>query len=141
MDRRDERPKGPGLKWRRRKTGPPVPCWFADRKAIAAGYPVKYVNLSAFADRPKFLQQRAERLQAEMVLWMSGTRDSARSFDGTFGSLLNLYESDPESNYNTGLKSEVQRVYGTYIRRLHSHIGELRIDHADGGDLKRWFRE
>jgi hypothetical protein len=142
MDKQNERPKAPGLKWRKRRTGPPVPYWFADPKAIAAGYPLKSANLSRFADQPKFLQERAERLQSEMLLWMSGQRERALpSFDGTFGALLNLYESDPESNYNTGLKPEVRRIYGTYIRRLLGHIGELRIDHVDGGNLKRWFRE
>jgi hypothetical protein len=142
MKAQNERPKGNGLKWRKRRTGPPVPCWFADQKAIAAGYPVKYVNLSTFADRPKFLQERAERLQSEMLLWLSGQRDRVLpSYDGTFGALLNLYESDPDSDFNTELKPGVQRTYLIYIRRLHSHIGGLRIDHADGGDLKRWFRE
>ena len=141
MDKQNERPKAPGLKWRKRRTGPPVPYWFADSKAIAAGYPLKSANLSRFADQPKFLQERAERLQAEMSLWMSGQRDRALpTYDGTFGALLNLYESDPDSNYNTELKPSVQKNYGVYIRRLLGHIGKLRIDHVDGGDLKRWFR-
>ena len=77
MDKQNERPKAPGLKWRKRRTGPPVPYWFADPKAIAAGYPLKSANLSRFADQPKFLQERAERLQAEMLLWMSGQRERA----------------------------------------------------------------
>ena len=142
MDKQNERPKAPGLKWRKRRTGPPVPYWFADPKAIAAGYPLKSANLSRFADQPRFLQERVERLQAEMLLWMSGQRERALpSFDGTFGALLNLYESDPDSDFNTELKPGVRKTYGIYIRRLLNHIGGLRIDHVDGGDLKRWFRE
>jgi hypothetical protein len=142
MKAQDERPKGNGLKWRKRRTGPPVPCWFADPQAIAAGYPVKYVNLSTFVDRPKVLEERAQRLQSEMQLWMSGQRGRVLpSFDGTFGVLLDLYESDPESDFNTDLKPGVRGTYGIYIRRLRRHIGGLRIDHVDGGDLKRWFRE
>ena len=118
----DERPKSPGLKWRRRRTGPPVPCWFADPQAIAAGYPVKYANLKLFADRPTILVERCQRLQSEMLLWMSGHRDTAKSFDGTFGSLFDFYERDPESSYQD-LKHGVKRTYNIYIRRLHPGIG------------------
>jgi hypothetical protein len=117
METQDERPKGSGLKWRKRRKCPPVPCWFADPKAIAAGYPVKYVNLSAFADRPKVLQQRVERLQAEMLLWLSGKRDSGPSFDGTFYPVFDLYERDKESPYNTSIKPGVRETYAVYIKR------------------------
>jgi hypothetical protein len=139
MDR-EERPKSPGLKWRKRRTGPPVPYWFADPKAIEAGYPVKSANLSTFADRPTILLERAQRLQAEMQLWMSGQRNKQSNFDGTFHSLLDLYERDPESRYQE-LKPGVKETYNVYIKRLRGHIGERRIDHTDGGDVKRWFRE
>ena len=47
MEGQNERPKSPGLKWRKRKTGPPVPYWFACEKAVGAGYPVKSANLSS----------------------------------------------------------------------------------------------
>jgi hypothetical protein len=134
-------PKSPGLKWRNRRTGPPVPYWFADPKAIKAGYPVKSANLSMFADRPKHLLERAQRLQAEMLLWMSGRRDSTPPFNGTFLSIIDLYERDPESPYNTEIKPGVQQTYAVYTRRLKAHIGDLRIDHQDGRDLKRWFAQ
>jgi hypothetical protein len=138
MDRQDERPKGPGLKWRQRRTGPAVPYWFADKKAVAAGYPVKSANLKTFADRPALLKERAERLQSEMMQWMAGDRNTAPLFDGTFRLLLDLYERDPESKYQE-LKPGVMETYNVYIRRLREHIGNLRVDQADGRDLKRWF--
>jgi len=136
-----ERPKGNGLKWRKRKTRPPVPYWFADEKAIKAGYPVKSANLSQFADRPLILEERVARLQSEMLLWMSGERESKPRFNGTFGSLIRFYESDKESPFNTDLKPGVKDTYAVYIRKLIAHIGELRIDHHDGRDLKRWFAQ
>src|ERR1700759_471358 len=61
----------PGLKWRKRRTGPSVPYWFADAKAVKAGYSVKSANLSTFADRPVLLRERCERLQLEMLQWLS----------------------------------------------------------------------
>jgi hypothetical protein len=100
---------------------------------------VKSANLSAFADRPDVLLARAQRLQSEMLLWVSGKRESKQPFDGTFRSIINLYESDKESDYNTKIKPGVRATYGVYIKRLIAHIGNLRIDHQDGRDLKRWF--
>jgi hypothetical protein len=139
METQNERPP-PGLKWRTRKRGPAVPYWFADPRAVRAGYPVKSANLSAYADRPMVLRERCERLQAEMLLWMSGQMKSAPQYDGTFRSLLDLYERDPESSYRD-LKSGVKHTYNVYIKRLRNHIGELRIDHSDGRDVKRWFAQ
>ena len=138
MDKRNERPKGPGLKWRQRRNGPEVPYWFADKKAVAAGYPVKSANLKPFADRPAMLKERVERLQSEMMQWMAGDRNTAPLFDGTFRLLLNLYEREPESSHQE-LKPGVMETYNVYIRRLRQHIGNLRVDQADGRDLKRWF--
>src|SRR5271156_2895592 len=138
---KEERPVSPGLKWRNRRTGPPVPYWFAETKAVKAGYPVKSANLSTFADRPAVLVERAQRLQAEMLQWMAGKRDSKPHADGTFRSLIRLYETDRESPYNTDLKPGVRETYGVYIRRLLDHIGDLRIDLHDGRDVKRWFHE
>lgn len=142
MDAND-RPKSSGLKWRERRTGPPVPYWFADPKAIASGYPVKSANLSAFADRPAILLERCQRLQSEMMLWLSGKRDSNSRprFDGTFRSLIYIYESDAESTYNARIKPGVRRTYSFYVKRLISHIGDLRIDLQNGRDVKRWFAQ
>jgi hypothetical protein len=138
MESKNARPKSPGLKWRARQIGPPIPYWFADKKAIDAGYPVKSANLSTFADNPAKLIERAQRLQSEMLLWLSGQVKPQTQFDGTFKSLLDSYERDPESSYQ-GRKPGVKETYGVYIRRLTGHIGGLRIDHVDGRDVKRWF--
>jgi hypothetical protein len=99
---------------------------------------VKSANLQVFSDRPALLAERAQRLQSEMLLWMSGKRDNAPVYDGTFRSLLDLYERDEASTYHE-CKPGVQKIYGIYIRRLLGHIGELRVDRVDGRDLKRWF--
>lgn len=129
----------PGLKWRRRRLGALVPYWCASPAAVKAGYPVKTVNLSELAERPAALAARCERLQLEMTSWLGQAPKPAMGFDGTFGSLLSLYEADPDSSFQE-LKPAVQRSYLVYLRRLHSHIGDLRLDACSGADMKRWFR-
>jgi hypothetical protein len=101
---------------------------------------VKSANLSTFADNPAKLIERTQRLQSEMLLWLSGQVKPQTQFDGTFKSLLESYERDPESSYQ-GCKPGVKETYGVYIRRLTDHIGALRIDHVDGRAVKRWFSE
>ena len=58
-----EKLKAPGLGYRKRRSGPDVPYWVADARAVKAGYPVKAVNLSIFANEPALLRQRCERLR------------------------------------------------------------------------------
>ncbi len=134
----ERRPASPGLKWRPRRHGAPVPYWCASPGAIKAGYPVKSVPLKGLSGEA--LAVRCERLQAEMKEWLGQSAGPQISFDGTFRTLLELYETDPDSSFHD-LKPGVQRTYLVYIRRLRAHIGELRLDQCSGADAKRWFKE
>lgn len=129
----EDRPSGHGIKWRARRRGDPVPYWFASRRAIEKGYPVKAVNLSGSSN----VLERAKRLQTEMLSWLDGPRNLV-SFDGTFRSLLDLYERDPESKFHT-IEESSRSSYSVYLRKLYRHIGPLRIDGCDGRDVSRWF--
>jgi hypothetical protein len=134
-----ERTQAPGLKFRKRKSGPPVPYWVADEAAVKAGYPVRTVNLAHFGDDPELLRGRCERLQAEMLQWVAGHRCTAPTFDGTFGALIEIYTTDPESDYQK-LKPASRHPYGVYVRKLKGHIGARRIDACDGRDVRKWFK-
>lgn len=135
----EERPKAPGLKWRPRKRNPDVPYWVADKSALAAKYPVKSVNLNLYASQPDLLKSRCERLQSEMLLWVSGVRGNIPGYDGTFGALIAIYLADPESDYHT-LKPGSKHPYDVYSAKLKTGIGERVIHLCDGRDVKRWFK-
>jgi hypothetical protein len=79
------RPQSAGLKWRKRAKGPDVPCWFADPKAVAAGYPIKYVNLALYAGNAVLLKERAERLQSEICCGCRVTKSQAGILMGPSG--------------------------------------------------------
>lgn len=136
----ETRPQSPGLKYRNRAGGASVPYWFADPKAIAAGFPVKSSNLSGVADSPRLIVQRCERLQEEMRLWMIGERKGSGGFNGSFKSLFELYQNDPESPFHK-IKPGTVRTYMVYLKRLIGHIGLRRIDRTDGRDVMKWFSE
>jgi hypothetical protein len=135
----NERVKAPGLKWRKRKRGPNVPYWVADRDAIAAGYPVKSVNLKLYADMPDVMQARCVRLHGEMTMWLAGIRNPIPAFDGTFATLIDIYQRDEESTYRL-LKPGAKHPYDVYAAKLKQHVGARRIDLCDGRDVKKWFK-
>ncbi len=141
MASRQDRPKSPGLKWRKRKGGD-VPCWFADSAAIKSGFPIKYRNLSHLIDSPAQIVEQAQILQRELLAWMSGDRGGPRvRYDGTFKALFEIYETDPDSTYNTKIKKNTARSYAVYLRKMTAHIGLRRIDECDGRDVRKWFKQ
>jgi hypothetical protein len=111
-----ERIKAPGLKWRPRQSGDPVPYWIASDAAVKAGYAPKSVRLTGYGSEAD-LVARCHRLQSEMQLWLSGQRGSSPRFDGSFGSLFRLYQTEPESSYRR-LKPSSRHPYDVYLRRL-----------------------
>jgi integrase len=130
-----ERTKAPGLKWRSRRSGE-VPYWIASEAAVKAGYKPQSVRLHYQTEDE--LKARCHRLQAEMALWLGGQKNSAAPFDGSFGSLLRLYQTDPESSYKR-LKASSRHPYQVYLGKLEGHIGDRQIAACDGRDLTRWF--
>jgi hypothetical protein len=129
--------QAPGLRWRTTRDVR-SPLWRASKAAIKAGYPVKSVNLAIFAHDEGLILQRCQRLQAEMLDWLGGRRDRPMTFDGTFASLISIYQRDPESPYQS-LKPSSRHPYDIYCRMLTLEIGARRIDACDGRDARRWF--
>lgn len=125
--------RAPGLTWRNGR-----PVWRATKSAVAAGYPVKNVNLSHYLNEPAMLVQRCERLQAEMLAWVSGRKGRITEFDGTIRSLIEIWQSDKESPYHK-LKSSTKKPYDVYARMVIMEVGSKLIDDIDGRDVKRWF--
>lgn len=133
-----DEPQTPGLRWRVAPNGW-TPIWRATKAAVKAGYPVKSANLAPFADDERMLMQRCQRLQAEMIEWLSGRRERPMNFDGTFASLISIYQCDAESPYQK-LKPSSRHPYDVYCRMLTLEIGARRIDACDGRDARRWFK-
>src|SRR5690349_7941188 len=90
--------KAPGLKWRK-LAGGPSPVWVADEVDVKNGYTPKTVNLKHIADQPEMLVAKCNSLQADMLLWRAGYRRDLLKFDGTFRSLLDVYELHERSPY------------------------------------------
>ncbi|ACI92661.1 phage integrase [Afipia carboxidovorans OM5] len=114
--------------------------WRASKAAIAKGYPVKSANLTALAGDERLLRERCAKLQREMLEWITGVKRSIIEFDGTFRSVFDLYETDPQSPFHR-LKPGTKHPYKTYMRMMRAHIGHCHIDQTDGRDVRDWFKE
>lgn len=132
----DGQVKAPGLKWRKLASGL-SPVWVADEADVKNGFHPKTVNLRQMADQPEMLVAKCNSLQADMVLWRTGHRADPHKFDGTVKSLLSIYETHARSPYQR-LKPGSLRPYKHYLRKLHGHIGAIRLNDINGVDLMEW---
>jgi hypothetical protein len=98
------------------------------------------VNLSYFANNEVALVARCDRLTAEANEWLSGRRGHTLVFDGTIGSLIKFWQTEPSSPYHDREPATL-RPYDTYSRIIIRTVGARRIDALDGRDLKRWHAE
>lgn len=114
--------------------------WRATKAAVAKGYPVKSANLTAHDGNDALLRERCAKLQREMLEWLTGKQANANDFDGTFGSIFDLYENDPKSSFHR-LKDGTKHPYKTYLRMMRAQIGHCFIDRTDGRDVEDWFAE
>jgi len=124
--------KAPQLAWDRG-----LPIWRATRAAIKAGFPTKRVNLKIFADDAAALVARCHRLTAEQNEWLSGRRSRDPVFDGTIGSAIRFWQTEPTSTYQR-IEGSSRHPYDIYAGMIMATVGARRIDALDGRDLRRW---
>lgn len=130
----------PGLKWKKRAGGA-VPFWYPPEADRREGYPVKSADLRAFAHDRVALSRRCEQLHGELMMWRRhgiSTAAGVARYDGTFGAALDVWLTDPESDFHK-VKPGTRHPYLVYAAKLKRHIGPVSINSADGRDAKRWF--
>jgi hypothetical protein len=83
-----------------------------------------------------------ERYQAEMRQWANGgvTDDPRSVFDGTISSLIKLYQTDPDSDFNK-IRHVSQTQYTRQLRTLDTLVGSRRVDALTFRDFLRWYEQ
>src|SRR4051795_10570913 len=97
----------PGLKRRRRRTGPDVAYWVGRPDVVKAGYRPETVRLPYKLDDPDdlpLISAACMKLQAEMLEWSSGRKREVNRFDGTIAGLIRCYKTDDASPCRTNQK-------------------------------------
>lgn len=128
----------PGLKVKTNKDGSKRFYWEARTDAARRGYRPASVRLH-YEDE----DQRAARcrvLQAEMLAWLAnGDRFPERTYDGTLGSLANLFASHEDSPYQA-CKYNTQQLYDDGIKIINATVGARAIRELIGADFNRWYK-
>ena len=134
----EQQDRAPGLVWYK-KGGRDIPRWVASKQARSAGFTPATVNLTGLMHDQERMLAHCATLQANMQRWL-GTKGVAvaRPFTGTVTSLLEFYETHPESGFQQ-LGAQTRRIYLIYIRRLQTVAGDRRVAQLTGIDVKRWF--
>jgi hypothetical protein len=129
----------PGLEWKSRASGKRVPYWIAPRAAKAKGFTPKTIQLDPDAT-PVELAAACRVWQAQALEFIThGPQDDRGAFDGTLRWLINTYQTDRISPYNTNCKWNTQQVQTTYLRVLSQQIGMRQIADVTGADIRDWY--
>lgn len=129
-----EEVKAKGLKWMNRPNGR-QPYWIPSY--VPPGEKRYTVPLAHLMDSPGQLLAKCALLQAQMNALKAGISSKEGEFDGTLGSLLEKYRSEPDSSY-FGLRPHSRKPYAHYLPKLITGHGDRRLDKITGVDLKRW---
>lgn len=134
----------PGLVWKPRKEGW-VAYWQARSEIVKTGFSPSTVRLWEGIEPSEMdnihLATQCKRLQADMVLWSKGITASGRTvFDGTVGTLINCYQTDPDSRYHKKRYS-TRRNNDTVLRRISARHGHERLADIKGRTIHAWHAE
>lgn len=123
----------PGLKWRRLKNGWQA-IWRARSDLVRRGYMFKSRKVWEGSWPDAFdianIQEQCQSIQAEMLAWGRDDYGYGPQYDGTWGSLIKCYQTDPDSPYRKNEYAS-RRHYDTLCRILDREIGNERIEAID----------
>jgi len=134
----------PGLRWYPRVAGWEA-RWRPRPDLVQRGFRPKSVGLwRSTKETPEpssaelaYIQDRCERLQADMLVWGRGGLVQESSFDGTVRSLVQCYETDPDSDFHK-LRFQSKRNSRYRCLVLIRDYGDQAVADIDARLIKRW---
>jgi hypothetical protein len=139
----------PGLTWQRRSSTLGTRWdlyWKAGARLVKRGFKPATARLwfpsegqdSPTPDEWNGIAAECRALQAQMLTWSGGIVGDAQSmFDGTFGSLIRIYKTDPDSPFRE-LRYRTRLRYTSNLDALDFAVGELAVAGLTFRDFKRW---
>jgi hypothetical protein len=93
------------------------------------------------AASPAEIALTCRRLQAEALEWIAGQRGGVvAKFDGSLGSLIRFYQSEPLSNF-ANIKHNTRHTYTQMFAILDRHVGQRNLTSLSARDFDRWYKE
>lgn len=131
----------PGLKKRPNKDGKIRIYWVARADIAKAGYTPKTVPLHYDWDdatQHPLISSICMKMQAEMLEWASGKKDTTRPFDGTVAALVRAYQRDRSSKYSR-VKWNTRRTYDQTLEIIENAFGKRALSQIGLSDFSRWY--
>src|SRR6266404_2964791 len=130
----------PGYVLRPHKLGWEV-RWQCRTDLVRRGFMPKSMKLWAgvepSATEAAFISDNCRRLQDEMLLFGRGGLPEIVAFDGTLRTLINCYQTDPDSRYRKKRYS-TRRNHDNMLRRIAKMHGHEEICDIKGRTLLAW---
>ena len=130
-----------GLVWRARKDAW-VATWQPRSDIVKAGYASQtarlWVGVAPTEIEKLHIATQCQRLQADMLLWSKGGDRLPSVFDGTIRTLINCYQTDPDSRYRKK-RYATRRNHDTMLRRIAEKHGHEQLSDIKGRTLLKWF--
>ncbi|KQP16547.1 integrase [Methylobacterium sp. Leaf93] len=131
----------PGLKRRKRKSGPDILYWVARADLVKAGYRPETVRLPYTTDDEShrdLISAACMRFQAEMLEWSSGRKRELNRFDGTILGLSRRYQTDEASPFKR-LKHSTRQKDTYTLALIEKAFGTRSLAALKINDFYRWY--
>ena len=133
----------PGLVWQARKDQWKA-IWRARDDLIERGFRPKNHPLWQGAELTavdiNHIQDTCNRLQGEMLAFSRGLVAVINAFDGTLRTLVNCYQTDPDSTYHKK-RFAVRKNQDALLKRMVARHGDEPLSEIKGRVLKAWHKE
>jgi len=131
----------PGLKRKPNEDGSFRYYWEARTDLVKKGYRPSSVRLH-YPETSAGIKQRAARccvLWAEMLAWAANDGElKGRGYNGSLGSLCNIFQTHDASPYKMRAKWNTQRLYDQCIKIICNTVGARAVRDLIGPDFTRW---
>ena len=133
----------PGIAWKPMKNRWEA-RWQARTDLVLRGYRPKsqrvWVGNDPTPAQIAFIQDRANRLQSEMLVWARGGIEKLATFDGTLGALIQAYQTDPDSTFHKA-RFVSRKYYTSLLSKIIEEHGDTPISDIKVRTIQRWHED
>ena len=124
----------------KRKDGTRPRYWSPQRAVSGAPPSLESIKLDdALSDDE--IASECKRLTAELKEELVHHDPKPEVFNGTVGSLVRCYRTNPKSPYHDLPHATRSRDYGPSLKLIEDTVGKRRVDALVGGDFTEWFKQ
>ncbi len=141
-----ERPhvdNAPGITWRPKGEGWEA-TWRARTDLVKRGFTPKnhplWSGLAPSEIEAAQISDTCRRLQDEMLVYARGGLPETNAFDGSLASLVNCYQTDPDSTYHKK-RYAVRKNHDITLRKIVKLHGDEQLSDIKGRLLLAWHKE